>query len=550
MKREHVTVLCGRLTGKTSDIEGILSIGRNPENSLHLEDLQISRWDAIIEQRPTGTFIRDLGSGNGTFVGNRRVLECRLSDGDVIRLGSVELRYQAAGTDVFVALGEEDAATVEASDAASVYQTFFQSPQQEASAEQMRDAQKRLAAVYRANEIITSERDLRKLFASVMDQIFSLVPAHNGAILLPDEKTGELIAEYSRSGSGSASISSTIVRRAFDNGEAVLTRNDDDDERFEAGASIIAQNIASAMCAPLSFQNERLGVLYVDTRGTTNAFVKSDLELLVALAAPAAISIKNAQYLHKLERSYRDTLRGIANAVEGRDHYTGGHTHRVTNFALEIARKLGWAEEQLEMCRMGGVLHDVGKIAVDDAVLRKPGRLTDEEFAKMRIHPERGARMLQDIESLRPLIPYCLYHHERYDGKGYPKGLAGEAIPIEGRLIAVADAFDSMTSNRPYRKALDPELAIAEVERCKGTQFDPAVADALVACYREGKITPIVQESLKGGRSISCPFCSTFISIPEGANLGHVFECQVCHRNVQLQEQNNALFGELAPQTR
>jgi hypothetical protein len=157
--------------------------------------------------------------------------------------------------------------------------------------------------------------------------------------------------------------------------------------------------------------------------------------------------------------------------------------------------------------------------------------------------------MLQDIESLRPLIPYCLYHHERYDGKGYPKGLAGEAIPIEGRLIAVADAFDSITSNRSYRKAQDPDVAIAELERCKGTQFDPAVVDALIACYREGKITSLIQESLKGGRSISCPFCSTFISIPEGANVGDVFDCQVCHRNVQLQEQNNALFGELVPQT-
>jgi hypothetical protein len=339
--------------GEKFDIEGILSIGRNPENNLHLEDLQISRRHAIIGQRPAGTFIRDLGSGNGTFVGNQRILECRLSDGDVIRLGNVELRYRTAGPDVFLVLGEEDAATVEATDAASIYQTFFQSPQQEASAEQMRDAQRRLAAVYRANEIITSERDLGKLFQSIMDQIFSLVPAHNGVILLPDEKTGELAAAYSRVGLGSTSISSTIVSRAFDNGEAVLTRNAAADERFEAGASIIAQNIASAMCAPLSFQNEHLGVLYVDTRGTMNAFVKGDLELLVALAGPAAISIKNAQYLHKLERSYQDTLTGIANAVEGRDHYTGGHTHRVTKFALEIARKLGWSEEQLKMCRMG-----------------------------------------------------------------------------------------------------------------------------------------------------------------------------------------------------
>ncbi|NJL73482.1 MAG: HD domain-containing protein [Candidatus Competibacteraceae bacterium] len=254
----------------------------------------------------------------------------------------------------------------------------------------------------------------------------------------------------------------------------MLTYDAADDDRFESGASIISQNISSAMCVPLNYQAERLGVIYVDTRGTTNAFVNTDLELLVALAAPSAIAIKNAQYVNMLERSYQDTLTALANAVELRDHYTVGHTWRVTNFALEMARELGWNEDKLREVQMGGVLHDVGKIAIPDAILGKTSKLTDEEYAVIKIHPEKGAQLLQDIERLHPLIPYCLYHHERYDGRGYPYGLGGDDIPLEGRLLAVADTFDALTSSRPYRKGLDPDVAIAEVERCKGSQFDPS----------------------------------------------------------------------------
>jgi HD-GYP domain-containing protein (c-di-GMP phosphodiesterase class II) len=351
--------------------------------------------------------------------------------------------------------------------------------------------------------------------------------------------------------SGSAdhlTISSTIVHRALENAEAVLTRDAADDSRFSARGSIIAQNIASAMCAPLCHHGETLGVVYVDTRGTTNAFSEEDRELLVALTGPAAIAIRNAQYLRKLEQAYQDTLVMTANAIEARDHYTVGHTWRVTHFATEIARALGWSDERIRECEMGGVLHDVGKIAIDDAILRKPSQLTDEEYAKMKVHPERGARMMRDVESLVALIPYALYHHERYDGKGYPFQLAGDDIPIEGRIVAVADTFDAMTSNRPYRKGLDAEVALKEIVDKAGSQFDPAVVEAFRTCYQEGRIERIQQEYYKGDRSVICPFCSTHIRIPEDAAAGTEFQCGVCHRRNRLQIRNEAYFAELIPE--
>lgn len=561
MAHERLVVLSGKLKDKIFEIEDLLTIGRNPDNTVHLDDLQVSRKHATLEKGPRGTILKDLGSGNGTYIGNQRILEYRLSPGDVIRIGTQELRYEADEEDA-LAMNEKGGSGVrfrlgnldrfEAMDAANLHQTLFQSPSAVTTLEQLRTTQKRLQAIYSANQLITSEQNLSRLFAQVIDQIFSLLPAHNGVIMLKDKDRGELVTEYVKSGvqNEEVVISSSIVKRAFENGEALITYDAADDSRFESGASIISQNISSAMCVPLIHQDDRLGVIYVDTRGTTKAFVSEDLEMLVGLAGPAAIAIKNAQYLRMVKQGYEDTLTALANSIELRDHYTVGHTWRVTNFSKEIARELGWEQEKLDEVQMGGVLHDVGKIAIDDAILRKPGKLTDEEFAKMKIHPERGAQLLQDIAFLHPLIPYALYHHERYDGRGYPFGLQGDNIPIEGRLISVADTFDAMTSNRPYRKGMDPETALVELERGRGTQFDPICVDALIKCYRAGRIQTILQDYYeKDEKSFACPFCSTHIHLPDTIQSGDEHECNVCHRRSIVQAQNNVYFGELLPQT-
>jgi HD-GYP domain-containing protein (c-di-GMP phosphodiesterase class II) len=169
-------------------------------------------------------------------------------------------------------------------------------------------------------------------------------------------------------------------------------------------------------------------------------------------------------------------LLALSKAIEARDPYTRGHSERVTALAEVVADRLGWAEEQRAVLRMGGALHDIGKLAVSEAILRKAGPLTEEELAEVQVHPETGARMIEATEELRPAIPCVLYHHERWDGSGYPSGRAGRLIPVEARILAVADSFDAMTSTRPYRGALPLEQALAEIDRCAGTQFDPDLA--------------------------------------------------------------------------
>jgi HD-GYP domain-containing protein (c-di-GMP phosphodiesterase class II) len=180
-------------------------------------------------------------------------------------------------------------------------------------------------------------------------------------------------------------------------------------------------------------------------------------------------------------------LDALTRALAAQDPDATGHASRVASLAEIVARRLGVRE--LDALRLGGVLHDLGKLAVPQRVLLKPTALTPSELARIREHPSAGTRLLAPIEAVRAALPYVLFHHERWDGDGYPTGRAGAAIPLGARVLAVVDAFDAMTSDRPYRRALPPEAAIAEVDRCAGGQFDPVVARVFVGAWLEGEIS-------------------------------------------------------------
>ncbi len=178
----------------------------------------------------------------------------------------------------------------------------------------------------------------------------------------------------------------------------------------------------------------------------------------------------------------------LSAALEARYPDTLGHARRVTALAEAVALRLRWSESRLAALRLGAPLHDVGKLAVAADVLQKPGRLDRAELAQIRRHPTAGATLLERLPGLRPALPYVLYHHERWDGSGYPSGKGGTEIPLEARILALADAFDAMTSDRPYRAALPVHEALAEIGRCAGSQFDPRLAQAFLEVWREGLV--------------------------------------------------------------
>jgi HD-GYP domain-containing protein (c-di-GMP phosphodiesterase class II) len=179
-------------------------------------------------------------------------------------------------------------------------------------------------------------------------------------------------------------------------------------------------------------------------------------------------------------------LAKLASTLVARDPSIAGHATRVTLLATQLALWLEWDESRLRMLSIGAPLHDIGKVTVSEAILRKPGPLEPLELAAIRRHPLAGACLLDPTGFAAPAIPYVLFHHERWDGRGYPFGRAGEAIPEEARLLAIVDAFDAMTSLRPYRRALPAPRALREIERCAGSQFDPAMAEAFLAAWDAG----------------------------------------------------------------
>ena len=192
-----------------------------------------------------------------------------------------------------------------------------------------------------------------------------------------------------------------------------------------------------------------------------------------------------AELTLKNQEQFNDLVRVVMKALNEKDQYTQGHSIRVTEYALKIGEGLGLDKEQLKELELASVLHDIGKLGIPDRILKKPGRLTKDEYAIMQQHSVKGEKMLEGITDLEPYKKYVRAHHERYDGYGYPDGLKGKDIPLISRILFVADTFDAMTSDRPYRKGLPADVSIDEIIRCSGTQFDPLIVEVFVRIMRE-----------------------------------------------------------------
>jgi HD-GYP domain-containing protein (c-di-GMP phosphodiesterase class II) len=233
------------------------------------------------------------------------------------------------------------------------------------------------------------------------------------------------------------------------------------------------------LAVPLQRQDLVLGCLFAIDKNSGD-FDSQDSKLLNSIANESAIYLENSMLFEDVHGLMMGLLHSLTSAVDAKDAYTCGHSERVAALAKQLTVEAGLSDTLAERIYMAGLLHDVGKIGVPESVLQKAGRLTPEEFEQMKRHPAIGARILQDIKQISDMIPGVLHHHERYDGNGYPGKLSGENIPIMGRIICLADCFDAMTSNRTYRKALPLEVALAEIRRCSGTQFDPVLTESFL----------------------------------------------------------------------
>ncbi|MEW6103012.1 MAG: HD domain-containing phosphohydrolase [bacterium] len=244
------------------------------------------------------------------------------------------------------------------------------------------------------------------------------------------------------------------------------------------------KELQSHLLFPLVAKEEVIGAVSIHSF-KLNFFKEEHLHTLSILAPQVAIAIENARIYQEMQNLYTETIKALAAEIETRNPYTLGHSERVTDYSVMVAKSLNLPSSKIELIKYAGLLHDLGKIGISDNVLLKPGKLTDQEFAEIKSHPLKSESIIKIITFLKDALPVVRHHHEHYDGGGYPDGLAYEKIPLESRILAVADAYDAMTSDRPYRGAMSKDEAINILKKCSGTQFDPQVVSVFVSLIDE-----------------------------------------------------------------
>jgi len=247
--------------------------------------------------------------------------------------------------------------------------------------------------------------------------------------------------------------------------------------------------LRSAVAIPLFYKQELIGILNLGEKLSGEPYTNEDLELLDTLGSESAIAISNANLFNTLEKTYLQTIQALAQAIEAKDKSTRGHSERVTKVAIEIAKELNIGRDDIVLLQYASILHDVGKIAVEEDILNKPGKLSDYEYERIKIHPVKGEEIIAPVAFLEKVKPIIRYHHERFDGTGYPDGLRGNSIPLLARILSVADVFDALISERPYRVfRMSDEDALTEIQKCSGTQFDPEIVRALLRLAQSNKL--------------------------------------------------------------
>lgn len=333
-----------------------------------------------------------------------------------------------------------------------------------------------------------SSLEFSEVVKMVMDKVIEVVKAERGCIFLLNEQgepkmVGIRGMDKTVIETEDFRFSRSIVRKVIDTREPILSSNAMADGRFSSIKTVTMHNIRSIMAVPIMFHDQIRGLVYVDNRLKAGMFHEHNLELLSAIAIQAAGAIENA----RLYNMKKEIILVLANAIEAKDEYTRGHVERVCSFCLAIARELQLPPADIRDLEVCSFLHDVGKIGVPDAVLQKPGKLDQDEREKMERHAEMGEHLVQPIDVPARVKQSIRQHQERWDGQGYPDGLVGEQIHIFARIISVADTWDAMTSDRPYRKALARDIATAELRKSSGTQLDPTVVEAFLCAIERGE---------------------------------------------------------------
>lgn len=339
-----------------------------------------------------------------------------------------------------------------------------------------------LAKIRRA---ISSSLNLNEVLKSIVEEITRHMGLEICSILLLDEDDKTLTIKSAKGISDEIikytkiKIGERISGWVVEHNQSVLISNIEQDKRFSK-RSQEKYYTRSLISVPLRIKDKTIGVININNKISKQPFTKDDLRIIEAIAQGASVAIENAKLYKNLQDVYMRAISALVTAIDAKDHYTGGHSESVTKYAVAIAKELGFNNRDIENLTVASRLHDLGKIGVHDYILTKPGKLTNEEWDEMKQHTTKGVEILEPLNFLSGIIELVKQHHEKYNGGGYPDGIKGEGINLGARIIAVADAFDAMLSDRPYRKAHSLETAIGELKKNSGFQFDPKVVESFL----------------------------------------------------------------------
>ena len=363
------------------------------------------------------------------------------------------------------------------------------------------DKVKKLRILKEVSQVLNSTLDEKEVRRRAIEAATHLMDAEAGSLLLIDEEKQELFFEVALGKQGEQireirlSMGEGIAGWVASTGKPLILDDVQSDTRFSRRADEKSSfKTRNMICVPVKIHEKVIGVLQAMNKANNERFTQWDLEDFQSLSDQVGIAIENANLYKELKEAFLGTAEALGDAIEAKDAYTAGHTQRVLSYSLMMGRQLGLASAELENLKLAAALHDIGKIGVDDQILRKPGRLDDEEKKKMDDHTLIGPRIVQNIKQMQAVVPGIRHHHEKYDGTGYPQKLKGEGIPLVARIIGVADCFDAMTTDRPYRKGLPVKTALDEIHKMSGTQFDGKVVKAFMQAYQAGEMNDILKD--------------------------------------------------------
>ena len=337
-----------------------------------------------------------------------------------------------------------------------------------------------ISVLFEISQAITSTLVLDEVLDSIVNFSIEMMNALRCELRLLDASKDYLEVRASR-GLSKSFLASTaikvgegIIGKCFSQKLPISVVDAGNDPRTRYSAMIRREKLAGLLAVPIIQRGKPIGVITVYTSKPRD-FSQDEIDLLSTFASQASIAIENAKLYADMKQQHMSMIMALAAAIEAKDSYTRGHSNNVMGYAVKISREMGLSEEEIDTIRYAGLLHDIGKIGIKDDILSKKEKLTPEEMSELRKHPEYGATIMEQVELLKDIAPLTLYHHERFDGKGYPLGLKGKQIPLGARILTVADTFDAMITDRPYRKAFPYAYVKREMKKASGTQLDPEI---------------------------------------------------------------------------